>query len=112
MPTDQATLPLQSDAGHSTPGGIGHFRWVICALLFFGTTINYVDRQVLSYVAPDIQKAYHITDSQFGRIIGAFTLCYAAGQLFAGAWLDRVGNRLGYSIAIVAWSVASMLHAV
>ncbi len=112
MPTveEPAALPLSYD----TPAAknVGSFRWVICALLFFGTTINYVDRQVLSYVAPDIQKAYHITDSQFGRIIGAFTLCYATGQLFAGAWLDRVGNRLGYSIAIVAWSIASMLHAV
>jgi ACS family hexuronate transporter-like MFS transporter len=110
MPTDQATLPLQ--APDSTKKRFGHYRWVICALLFFGTTVNYVDRQVLSFIAPDVQRAYHIDDKQFGKIIGAFTLCYAAGQLFAGNWLDRVGNRIGYSLAITAWSIASMLHAV
>ena len=109
MPTDEATLPLE----YSAPGTarVGHFRWVICALIFFGTTLNYVDRQVLSLVAHDVQSLYHISKSQYGWITATFSLCYATGQMAAGGWLDRVGNRIGYAIALAAWSVSSMLHA-
>ena len=109
MPTDQATLPLEFES--SAKPKVGNFRWVICALIFFGTTLNYVDRQVLSLVAHDVQVQYHISKSQYGWITATFSLCYATGQLAAGGWLDRIGTRLGYAIALAAWSVASMAHA-
>lgn len=109
MPTDQATLPLENESSEKPK--IGNFRWVICALIFFGTTLNYVDRQVLSLVAHDVQVQYHVSKSQYGWITATFSLCYATGQLAAGGWLDRVGTRLGYAVALAAWSAASMLHA-
>lgn len=109
MPTDQATLPLQYES--SVKPKIGNFRWVICALIFFGTTLNYVDRLVLSLVAHDVKAQYHVSNSEYGWITATFSLCYATGQLAAGGWLDRVGTRIGYAVALGAWSVASMLHA-
>jgi ACS family hexuronate transporter-like MFS transporter len=109
MATQEATLPLEQLTPASSK--IGNFRWVICALIFLGTTLNYADRQILSLLAPDIQAKYHINDAQFGKIVASFSFCYAVGQLFAGGWLDRVGTRVGYTIAVATWSVASMLHA-
>lgn len=87
-----------------------HFRWVILALFFFGTTVNYLDRMVMGILAPDLQKAYAITDAQYGYIQSAFALAYAFGQLGSGNMLDRVGIRVGYAVALAAWSVASILH--
>lgn len=109
MPIDQATLPLQTEP--SAKPKVGNFRWVICLLIFLGTTLNYADRQILSLLAPDIQAKYHINDAQFGKIVAAFSFSYAVGQLIAGGWLDTVGTRIGYTIAVTAWSIASMLHA-
>ena len=86
------------------------FRWVILALVFFGTTVNYVDRLVMGILAPDLQRMYHISDVQYGYIQSAFALSYAFGQLIAGGWLDRVGTRIGYAVALAAWSVSSILH--
>ena len=109
MSTDQATLPLEYAAPANPKPG--YFRWVICALIFLGTTLNYADRQILSLLAPDIQAKYHINDASFGKIVASFSFCYAVGQLVAGGWLDTVGTRIGYTIAVAAWSIASMLHA-
>jgi ACS family hexuronate transporter-like MFS transporter len=88
------------------------FRWVILGLLFFGTTVNYVDRLVMGILAPDLQSLYAITNVQYGYIQSAFALSYAFGQLAAGGWLDRIGTRIGYGIALACWSVSSALHAV
>lgn len=88
-----------------------HFRWVILALLFLGTTINYVDRLVMGILAPDLQALYAISNVEYGYIQSAFALSYAFGQLAAGGWLDRVGTRIGYGIALAAWSVSSAVHA-
>src|SRR5947208_3656342 len=76
-----------------------------------GTTVNYVDRLVMGILAPDLQRMYHISDVQYGYIQSAFALSYAFGQLIAGGWLDRVGTRIGYAVALAAWSVSSILHA-
>ncbi len=89
---------------------ITHFRWVILALVFFATTVNYLDRMVMGILAPDLQKQYAITDLEYGYIQSAFALSYALGQLASGGFIDRVGVRLGYGCALVAWSAASMLH--
>jgi MFS transporter, ACS family, hexuronate transporter len=87
------------------------YRWTVCALLFAVTTINYVDRQVLSILAPTLQRELHWSESQYASVVSWFTAVYALGFLAAGRWLDRVGVRRGFAAAIVMWSVAAMSHA-
>jgi ACS family hexuronate transporter-like MFS transporter len=87
------------------------YRWLICALLFFATTINYVDRAVLGVLAPTLRAELHWTDQQYGEINAAFTLAYAIGFLFAGWFIDRVGTRIGYTVYLVIWSLAAAAHA-
>ena len=89
-----------------------NFRWWILALVFLGTTLNYLDRMVMGVLAPGLQVQYHISDEQYGYIQGAFALSYALGQLFSGRTLDLIGTRVGYALALTGWSVVSMLHAV
>jgi len=89
-----------------------NWRWVICSLLFFATTINYLDRQVLSLTWKDfIAPEFHWTDSDYGAITGFFMLFYAAVSLFAGKFIDCMGSRKGYFIAVFIWSVAACMHA-
>jgi ACS family hexuronate transporter-like MFS transporter len=90
---------------------IGNYRWVICALIFFATTINYVDRAVLGVLAPTLRTEIGWTDQDYGYISGAFTLAYAIGFLFAGWFIDRIGTRIGYSIYLTIWSLAAAAHA-
>jgi ACS family hexuronate transporter-like MFS transporter len=90
---------------------VGHYRWVICALLFFATTINYVDRAVLSVLEPELEKVVGWTATQYGNVNASFTLAYAIGFLFAGWMIDRLGTRLGYAIALILWSLAAAGHA-
>src|ERR1700751_3401353 len=84
-----------------TPRPAGVYRWIICALLFFATTINYVDRGVLGVLAPELQKTIGWTDTQYGDINAAFSLAYAIGFLVVGRFIDRVGTRIGYAAALV-----------
>jgi ACS family hexuronate transporter-like MFS transporter len=88
-----------------------NFRWVICALLFFATTINYVDRAVLGVLESSLRKDIQWSDEQYGYINAAFTLAYAIGFLFAGRMMDRLGTRAGYAIALIVWSLAAAGHA-
>ena len=90
---------------------IGRYRWIICALLFFATTINYVDRAVLGVLAPTLRTEIGWTDQEYGYISAAFTLAYAIGFLFAGWLIDRVGTRFGYTIYLTVWSLAAAAHA-
>lgn len=90
----------------------GYYRWRICALLFFATAINYIDRQVLGILAPDLQKELGWSDSQYGLIVTAFQMAYAIGFLFMGKIMDRFGCRGGYAFSVLIWSVAAMAHAV
>lgn len=90
---------------------LGRYRWVICALLFFATTINYVDRAVLGVLAPTLRTEIGWTDQEYGYISAAFTLAYAIGFLFAGWLIDRVGTRFGYTIYLTVWSLAAAAHA-
>ena len=89
---------------------IGRYRWRICALLFFATTINYMDRQVLGVLAPQLQIIIGWNEIQYSNIVTAFQLAYAIGLVFAGGIIDRIGTRLGYAAAIALWSVAAMSH--
>lgn len=101
-----------SDADETpTTARIGRYRWVICALLFFATTINYLDRLVLSILAPTLQTEIGWNEFEYGVINGAFTLAYAIGLLVVGGLMDRWGTRKGFSIAVTVWSLAAMAHA-
>lgn len=91
---------------------IANYRWVICALLFFATTINYIDRQVIGLLKPTLAKEFNWTESAYSDIVAAFAACYALGYLAFGNFIDRIGSKLGYTISIVVWSVAALLHAV
>jgi ACS family hexuronate transporter-like MFS transporter len=97
----------------SVSGRIGRYRWVICALLFFATTINYIDRQVLGILATDqtFKTAIGWNDAEYGYVNTAFQAAYAIGLLVVGGLMDRFGTRKGFSFAITFWSVAAMCHA-
>lgn len=89
-----------------------NFRWVICALLFLATTVNYMDRQVLSLTWKDfISPEFHWTDSDYGTITGVFSIVYAIANIFAGRFIDWMGTRKGYLWAIFIWSAGACLHA-
>jgi ACS family hexuronate transporter-like MFS transporter len=88
-----------------------HWRWSVCALLFFATTINYIDRQVFSILAPDLQRAIGWNELEYASIVTAFQAAYGIGLMFSGRLLDRFGTRLGYAAALTFWSIAAMAHA-
>jgi MFS transporter, ACS family, hexuronate transporter len=93
------------------PAHVGAYRWIICALLFLATTINYLDRQVLGILAAPLQEQLGWSESDYGWITTAFTGAYAAGQLIVGGVMDVLGTRMGFSVAVVCWSLAAMGHA-
>ena len=88
------------------------FRWVICTMLFVATTVNYLDRQVLSLTFPDfINPEFHWSDADYGTITASFSLIYAVACLFAGKFIDWMGTKKGYLWAIFVWSLGACLHA-
>jgi ACS family hexuronate transporter-like MFS transporter len=89
----------------------GNYRWVICALLFFATTINYIDRQILGLLKPTLETEFNWTESDYANIVMVFAGCYALGYIIFGNFIDRIGSKLGYSISIIIWSVAAIAHA-
>jgi len=106
---DSATIAGPYEPSSSTP--IGHFRWVICALLLFGTTKNYMDRQVLGVLKTTLQHDLGWNEIDYSNLVFAFQTAYAAGMVLVGRLIDRLGTRLGYALAMVFWSLASMAHA-
>ena len=89
-----------------------NFRWVICAMLFLATTVNFMDRQVLSLTWKDfIAPEFHWTDTDYGNVAGIFALVYAIANVFAGRLVDWLGTKRGYTLAIAVWSVGACLHA-
>ena len=93
------------------PPRAGYVRWIICALLFFAATINYIDRQVIGLLKPTLSEEFGWTELDYGDIVFSFQLAYAIGFLIAGRLMDRVGTRVGFAIAIVVWSLAAIGHA-
>lgn len=91
---------------------MGHFRWVICALLFFGVTKNYMDRYVLGLFKTTLQHDLAWNEIDYSNLVLAFQAAYALGMLVVGWIVDRLGTRLGYALAMVFWSLASMGHAI
>ena len=90
---------------------MGRYRWVICALLFFATTINYIDRQVIGILKPELQSQLGWNEIDYSNIIFAFNLAYALGYVVAGRIMDRIGVRFGLLLAVGFWSMAAMGHA-
>ena len=90
---------------------IGRKRWVICALLFFAATINYVDRQVIGILKPTLQAEFGWTEIDYGWIVFAFQTAYAIGLLSVGRLMDKIGTKNGFSLSIIVWSIAAMAHA-
>jgi ACS family hexuronate transporter-like MFS transporter len=85
-------------------------RWEVCALLFFATTINYIDRQVLGVLKTDLMRELSWNEVDYGNIITAFQIAYAAGYLGMGRLMDGIGVRLGFTLAVFFWSLAAMAH--
>jgi len=93
------------------PSRTGNFRWVIVILLLAATTINYLDRQIIGLLKPVLETTFSWTETDYARIVMAFTAAYAIGLFISGPLIDRVGTRIGYSITVFVWSVSGMLHA-
>jgi ACS family hexuronate transporter-like MFS transporter len=89
-----------------------NYRWLVVSLLFFATTINYLDRQLIGLLKPTLEREFQWTETDFAHIIMAFTAAYAIGLLIFGRLIDVIGTKAGYSLSIIIWSIAGMLHAV
>jgi ACS family hexuronate transporter-like MFS transporter len=94
-----------------TNKAIGKYRWTICGLLFFATTVNYLDRQVLSLLAPSLSKEFGWSNSDYANITAVFQFVYALSMLFAGRIIDKLGTKRGYILAILVWSLGAIMHA-
>jgi len=95
----------------ATSSLVSRYRWLICLLLFFATTVNYIDRQILALLKPILDDQLHWTNAQYGEVNAAFQGAYAVGLLVFGAFIDRVGTKIGYAVSIAAWSLAAIGHA-
>jgi ACS family hexuronate transporter-like MFS transporter len=89
----------------------GRFRWVICALLFAATALNYVDRQIIALLQPLLAREYHWSEIDYSNIVFAFQLAYAIGYIVFGKLIDRIGARAGYALAVGLWTMAHVAHA-
>ena len=94
-----------------TQARAGHVRWIVCALLFLAATINYIDRQVIGILKPTLQTEFAWSEIDYSNIVFAFQLAYAIGFILAGRLIDKVGTKAGFTIALVVWSLAAILHA-
>lgn len=92
------------------PERTGRYRWAIIALLFFATTVNYIDRTMLGLLAPTLQTELNWNEDDYGNIVTAFQAAYALGFLFMGYVIDRFGPKIGYAIAISIWTIGHVAH--
>src|ERR1044071_7126125 len=95
------------------PQTVGEYRWTICGLLFFATTVNYLDRQVLSLLQPYLADPakFNWTNTDYANITAVFQFVYAFSMLFAGRIIDKLGTKKGYALAIIIWSLGAIVHA-
>jgi len=89
----------------------GNYRWIVVTLLFFATTINYLDRQVIGLLKDNLAKQFSWSEKDYSDIVMAFTAAYALGLLLFGRLVDKIGTKLGYIISLVIWSISAMMHA-
>jgi MFS transporter, ACS family, hexuronate transporter len=106
--TGDASVPAPAGETAST---VGRYRWLICSLLFFATTVNYMDRQILSLLKPILDSQLKWTNAEFGWVNAAFQLAYGVGLFGFGTLIDKIGTKIGYAASIAAWSLAAMSHA-
>ena len=90
---------------------VGRYRWTICALIFFATTINYLDRAVISLLKNDLEQEFNWSETDYSNIVVAFQLAYAFGMLLVGRFIDKTGTKIGYAVSLILWSVAAIGHA-
>src|SRR4028118_1031988 len=90
---------------------IGRYRWTICSLVFFATTINYLDRQVISLLKPTLEKEFSWSETDYSNIVIVFQFTYAIGMVIAGRIIDKIGTKIGYALTLILWSIASIMHA-
>src|SRR5688500_15563145 len=102
LPQPEVAIPKRQD--------LTNYRWTICALLFFATTINYIDRQILSLIKPILDEELKWTNEQYGMVNSVFQGAYGIGLLGFGWFVDKFGTKVGYAVSIAAWSVAAMSH--
>ncbi len=107
---EPATI-AESGPGQQFGASLDRYRWLICALIFFATTINYIDRQILSLLKPILDDQLKWSNEQFGYINSAFQGAYGIGLLGFGWFVDRCGTKIGYAVSIVAWSLSAIAHA-
>ncbi len=105
----------QADSGGEPPRAVpvtrtGRYRWMIIAILFFATTVNYIDRTMLGLLAPELGKELGWNENDYGNIVTAFQAAYALGFLLMGWLVDRFGPKIGYAIAIGVWTVGHVAH--
>ena len=110
-PTDAQAATLVGQTSVSVSSRAGYFRWVICGLLLFGTTKNYMDRNVLGVLNKTLQHDLGWNEIDFSNLVIAFQAAYAVGMLLTGRLIDKLGTRLGYALAMIFWSLASMATA-
>ncbi len=103
-------LPSQTPTAVGTTTA-GRYRWFIVFLVFVATTINYLDRQIIGLLKPILEKEFTWSETDFARIVMAFTAAYAVGLLVSGWFIDKVGTKIGYAVMIIIWSLAGMVHA-
>jgi MFS transporter, ACS family, hexuronate transporter len=109
-PIENMAEQKEEEPGFTT-GRMGRVRWTICAMLFFATSINYMDRQVIALLKPTLEHSIGLTEINYGYIVDAFQLAYAIGLLIAGRVVDKVGTRIGYVFVMGVWSLSAMGHA-
>ncbi|WP_424245246.1 ACS family hexuronate transporter-like MFS transporter [Elusimicrobium posterum] len=110
MSQNSNTAAAESKQG-AVNGTIGKYRWIICGLLFFATTVNYLDRQVLSLLQPYLSEEFGWTNSDYANIAAVFQFSYAIAMLFAGRFIDWLGTKKGYAWALILWSLGAVIHA-
>lgn len=98
-------------SNEAPPARVGNYRWVICTLLFFAATVNYVDRQVIGILKPSLAAEFNWTELDYSWIVFSFQTAYAIGLLFVGKLMDKIGTKKGMALAIVLWSIAAIAHA-
>jgi ACS family hexuronate transporter-like MFS transporter len=119
--SESGVTPVQSAGASATGaaiaaaehvgGSVGRYRWVICTLLFFAATINYIDRQVIGILKPTLQAEIRFSEVEYSWIVFYFQCAYAIGLLGVGWVMDKIGTRKGFSLAVIVWSLAAMAHA-
>ena len=113
MTSSPISQPARAEAEEST---IGRYRWVICGLLFFATTINYMDRQVISYLKeffcrPTVQGGFGWSNEDFSYLTSSFTAFYAGVTVLAGWFIDKIGTKLGLALSLIVWSICGIANA-